>query len=423
MPYFLVIFVWILAVAVVLAVVGVVIFTACKWADARENPAAKFFLRFGITAVVCAIAIFIMKRVGMGGGGGGYIGAFGGAVFFVGNFLVMGLLIAIIWGRGIAGLFARPFENLFMGSGDVAEVGPQYSLIVALRKRGRVPEMFAELERQLEVFPTDYKLQMLAADVAAKDLKQIGKAEAYVRGILAQPCHAASERAYALNRLADWHLELGPDFDGARAALSEVVQSFPGTPAAHVAQQRLAHLTDEGSYRSAHSHENVAMPAESVVSGVGEVAPGLSSEEKALAAVQQLVRRLELAPEDNEARENLALLYAQDFKKPAMALAELEQLIAQESLPEKDAVRWLHLVADMCTRESDDLPMAEEAMRRIIERFPGTVSAQNAGRRLRLLPLEARKNKSSQAVRLGSYETDIGLKGRSARPGGNPDSA
>ena len=91
---------------------------------------------------------------------------------------------------------------------------------------------------------------------------------------------------------------------------------------------------------------------------------------------------------------------------------QLEELLAQPNLPAKQAVHWLNLLADLRVRSAGDVAAAREALQRVVDLFPGSAAAENAKHRMAHLQLELRSGKSSQVVKLGSYEQNIGLKGR-----------
>src|SRR5690348_18087515 len=54
---------------------------------------------------------------------------------------------------------------------------------------------------------------------------------------------------------------------------------------------------------------------------------------------------LEQHPLDTEAREKLAVIYADHYHRLDMATDELEQLIQQPNQPSRLVVRWLNLLA------------------------------------------------------------------------------
>ncbi|MCB1128672.1 MAG: hypothetical protein KDM81_19410, partial [Verrucomicrobiae bacterium] len=103
------------------------------------------------------------------------------------------------------------------------------------------------------------------------------------------------------------------------------------------------------------------------------------------AEAERLVQQLDQFPHDNRAREELALLYVEEFQRPDLAAEQLEQLIDQPHAPQRDVVRWLNLLADYALKSPTGLPAAQAALKRLIDRFPESAGAAAAKRRLGLL--------------------------------------
>jgi outer membrane protein assembly factor BamD (BamD/ComL family) len=122
------------------------------------------------------------------------------------------------------------------------------------------------------------------------------------------------------------------------------------------------------------------------------------------------VKHLEQHPLDTEAREKLAMLYADHYQRLDLAADQMEQLITHPSQPARNVARWLNLLADLQIRHSADYETVRQTVQRIIDLYPGSAAAQTARNRLDVLKLELRGKQRSQDVKLGSYEQDIGLK-------------
>ena len=84
--------------------------------------------------------------------------------------------------------------------------------------------------------------------------------------------------------------------------------------------------------------------------------------------------------------------------------------MAQPGQPSRQVVRWLNLMADLQIKFSDDAEAPRLALQRIQERFPNSAVAENAAQRIARLGLEMKAKQKSSAIRLGSYETNLGLK-------------
>jgi hypothetical protein len=124
----------------------------------------------------------------------------------------------------------------------------------------------------------------------------------------------------------------------------------------------------------------------------------------------ECVKHLEQHPLDTEARERLAVIYADHYGRLDLATNELEQMIEQPNQPGRLVVHWLNLLADLQIRGGAGFAAAQQTLQRIVERDPKAAAAEIARHRLALLKLEMKSKEKSQAVKLGSYEQNIGLK-------------
>jgi len=124
----------------------------------------------------------------------------------------------------------------------------------------------------------------------------------------------------------------------------------------------------------------------------------------------QLVEHLHAYPLDAESREKLALIYANHYNRLDFASDQLEQLIAIPNQPSKRVVHWLHLLADLQIRHGLDYDAVRATVQRIIDLYPKTAASEVAASRIAHLKLELKAKGTSQTVKLGSYEQDIGLK-------------
>jgi hypothetical protein len=122
------------------------------------------------------------------------------------------------------------------------------------------------------------------------------------------------------------------------------------------------------------------------------------------------IKRLDEFPADNEARERLAVLYAEHYQRLDLAEQQLEQLVAVPNQPPRQVVHWLNLIADLQVKVGGDVERARQTLQRIPEIFPKSAYAENALNRIAYLNLEAKGQQKSQAVKLGSYEKYLGLK-------------
>jgi tetratricopeptide (TPR) repeat protein len=334
-------------------------------------------------------------------------GAFIGVPFAA----VCGIVLAIIWRHSLADMVAKPFASLYDGGSEEPIPRPAYSTAQSKQKKGLYPEAIAEIRKQLERFPTDVEGQLLLAQIQAEDLNDLPAAELTVERMCAQPGHAAANIVFALYSLADWHLSISQDREAARRHLQKIIELFPESEFALGAAHRIAHLGTAEMLLSPHERRKF-----NVVEGAKNL--GLLWDREHLKPVEQdpadvaaqLVKHLEQHPLDTEAREKLAILYADHYQRMDMAVDELQQMIEQPNQPGRLVVHWLNLLADLQIRHGADLETVRETLQRIIDRDPNAAPAEVARRRLGLLKLELKAKEKSQAVKLGSYEQNIGLK-------------
>ncbi len=324
---------------------------------------------------------------------------------------VAGAVMALIWVPSLADTLGRWCGTLYDGGAKPPDPEPFLSIAEARRKQGRYAEAIAALREQLERFPHHFRTQMLLAEIQAEDLRDLPAAAATVETCLRQPGHPPKNIAFALLRLAEWQLKLSRDREAARATLERILELLPGTPEAHLARQRLAHLPPEEMLRETGERPRLAVPASPERLGLlGEspqITPRDSDPEQRVA---RLVAQLDQHPEDNHSREELALLYSREFQRPDLAAEQLEQLIAQPHAPPAQIVRWLNLLADVHLDGAGDLDAARQALQRVVDLAPGAPAAEQARRRLVLLQRQRAAKKPSPALKPVSADPRLGLK-------------
>jgi tetratricopeptide (TPR) repeat protein len=328
---------------------------------------------------------------------------------------IFGVFLGILWAPHIGAMIAKPFTSIYDGGGGAVEVRPFYSIARAKQKRGNYPEAIAAIQEQLQRFPEDYEGWMFLAEIYARDLKNNEEAQNCVREILSHSDHAPKNIAFTLNCSADWHLELASDRDAASQALERIVLMFPETEFSHSAEQRIAHLTSSKMLSEQRERPRLALTRHDEYIGLqGKVADPRPIEEDHGSRAARLVAQLEVHPGDVEAREQLASIYAEEYHRLDMAKNEVEQLISSTGAGAKEVARWLNMLADFQAR-GGDRAAAEESLRRIIQSHPESAAAAKAEMRIAYLETEIRANSKSQALKLGSYEENIGLKGQTPK--------
>jgi tetratricopeptide (TPR) repeat protein len=329
--------------------------------------------------------------------------------------LIPAAILGLMWAPSMAAIVARPLTGLFDGGNEEVEPQPFYSIAEAKRRKGLYLEAAQEVRCQLEKFPGDLTGTLLLGAILAENLKDLPGTRQLIQEWLDRPNVAPQGAATVLQSLADWELQIGRDPEAARACLERIVHDYAGTQFSHQAQQRIAHLPAPEYLRQAAENAALDLPPGEKDIGLrpgftGNAPAGESDNPESLA--QSCVEQLQRHPADTETREKLAQLYAEHFQRLDLAADQLEQLIALPAETTKHVARWLNLLATLHVKIGGDVPAAEQALRRIIDRFPNSASASLALERLASLNLELRATQKTAIKTLGQYEKDLGLKPR-----------
>lgn len=362
---------------------------------ARSEDPARLLVKWVVTVILAGLIVWSAK-----------LGPFG-----VPAVAVLGVILGIMWAPNLGAMLASPLTSLFDGGGREIEPAPLYSIAIAKRKMGHYQESIAEIQKQLARFPADFEGMLMLAEIYAEELKDSIRAYGIVEEILASEGRLPQHVAYALNRAADWRLKYDRDPAAARQTLERILELCPDTEQAQLTRQRIAHLASEEVLRDQAEPHRIALRSFQdnigLQSRVESIAP---AEEDPATVAHRYLQHLELHPQDNETREKLALVYADQFQRLDLATAQLEALIEAPNQLPKHVVHWLNLMADLQIRLGGDVESARRTLQRIVNRFPKSASAESAQSRMAYLKLEARKITTNQAVKLGSYDQNIGLK-------------
>jgi tetratricopeptide (TPR) repeat protein len=307
---------------------------------------------------------------------------------------------------------------MFDGGKQPPEPKPYYSVAISKRKLNRPLEAIVEVRKQLANFPNDYEGVALLANIQAEDMKDLQSAEITLNHFCDLPDAPPKQVAAALTQMADWHLKFAQDSDSARASLEKIITKFPDSELSLAAAQRSAHLGGtEKQLLAAHDRQAMSVPEGIKNVGLLDSSAHLVPEEAdpaKLAAVY--VKHLEQHPLDTEAREKLAVIYADHFKRLDLATLELKQMIDEPNQPVKRVAHWLHLLANLQIRNGADYETVRETLEIIVKRFPDLPVAESARSRLARLKLEIKgQQKETPGIKLGVYEQNIGLKYGSPR--------
>jgi len=391
-------------VALSLAFGGVAFWSVRKSEDPART-AFKWLLTF-------AIAIYIFWQVFPMADRGGIV-----TFTAMAECMIAGLVLFITWRQNIGSIVAKPFASLYDGGDTPPEPRPFYSIARARQKQAKYVEAIAEIQKQLERFPTDFEGQMLMAEIQAEGLKDLAATEAAIQNLCAQPGHASKNIAYALSSLADWQLKYAQDKAAARNALEQITFLLPDTEFALTAAQRIAHLADPQNALA--NYESRKFIVKEGVRNLGlaknphQFVPTDTEPGKVAA---EYVQHLQQYPLDTDARERLAVIYADHYHRLDLASDQLEQMIQLPNQPPKQVVHWLNLLADLQIRDGVDYEAVKRTLQRIVELDPKLAAAENAGKRIALLKLELKGKQQNQSVKMGTYEQNLGLKAARSPP-------
>lgn len=369
-----------------------------SWLRKSEDDPGRLISKWVLSAVL------LLMGLAVGSTYSPYIGVPAAALCF--------LIIGILWGPNVGSWMASFLTPLYDGGNRAPDPEPLYSVAQARIKQQRYAEAIAEVQTQLRAFPHDFKGQMMLAEIYADHLKDMDSMREIVERILQDPKTRPQNLVFILNRLADWHLRIARSPEDARAALEQIIQRAPDTEAAHMAEQRIAHLATAEVLEEQRNPHRLTVTPQTEYLGLRTDFTGLKPVDDTPAMeAQALVKQLELHPNDFEAREKLAGIYATHYGRVDLAADQLNQLIHSPHQPAKQVVHWLNQLADIYIKQASDPVKAQETLQQIIARYPKTAAAENALNRFHRVGLEMRSQKKSQAMKLGSYEQNIGLRG------------
>jgi tetratricopeptide (TPR) repeat protein len=384
----------ILTFALIIGAVGFVVVRSVLKAEDPARMILKWLVTLGVVVFMIWVAIPALLQDGYA------------ALHGLSLVLICAVVMVATWRHNLASLVADPIGALYDGGTTPPEPHPAYSVALARQKQGRYLEAIAEICKQLDRFPTDVEGQLLLAQIQAEDLKDLPAAEITIQHFCEQPGHAPQNIVFALYSLADWHRKIGQDLEAARRDLERVIALLPDSEFSLGAAHRIAHLGGPKMLLPPHEREKFI-----VAEGAQNL--GLLHSQAHLRPAQvaaDYVKHLELHPLDTEARERLAVIYTDHYKRLDLATDQLEQLIQEPHQPAKLVVHWLNLLADLQVRSGADYETIRQTLQRIVDRDPNFAGAEIARHRLALLKLELKAKEKSQAVKLGSYEQNIGLK-------------
>ena len=301
---------------------------------------------------------------------------------------VVGVLI-YVYGLEVIGLalllWVCPVAYLTLQF-DPPKNPPAYAHAVASLKFGKYAQAEKAILAELEKSESDFDGWLMLAELYAKQFHDLGEAERTINALCDEPATSLAQAAVALNRLADWQLQLRNDPESGRRALQEIVRRGPGTHLARMAELRMKQLpAGRAEWQEQHQAHKIHMPAlGDQLDEAGPATPKLSRP-KAIALANQCVETLKLNPADVPTREKLAHVLADELDNPGQAIDQIESLLELPNQPRDKMAGWLAQIAAWEIRRGADRQVVRRRLELLLREHPSSVHALSARRRLEML--------------------------------------
>jgi hypothetical protein len=276
-----------------------------------------------------------------------------------------------------------------------ARTAPMYSKAIASIKFGKYDEAELEVLEELEKCENDFDGWMMLAELYATHFHDMPGAERTIIDLCKEPGLTPTQVSIAFHRLADWELKYLENPTAARHALAEVCKRFPGTHLARMSQLRIDQLPGSSEeLRAQKKTKTIKLHSANTDLGL-LVRPDAAQvgREEASALANECVEKLKQDPNDVEAREKLAHIFAEQMNALDLAMEQLELLIAMPEQPEKKIAHWLALMAGWQRKYRTDPARARKILERLIHEYPQSPQAFAAQRELYLMETEERLNR------------------------------
>ena len=390
---------------------AVVIYIIRRQIKNPDNEPLKVIVKWVVTLAVVAFMIHTTVRANDRG-----------ALLIVFIFLLLpgSILLGLWWTPAISDWIASPITNALTGDSRESYNKPEYGIANARRKRGQYVEAIEAVDEQLVKHPGNFDGLMLKATIQAENLGDLPAATATIQETLSDPEQLNYRLPVALNKMAEWQLTIAGDPDAARRTLQQIQTALPNSRAAQLAAQRLASLDS-----SEESESDVVDFNESYQKLVEESAEKddftsplelpkaieLNRQQVGEEALQTCLRRVEMHPDSISNREELAALYLDHTKQPAMALRQYEHLLALPGTTIHQKTAWLNKLADIQVKSGESYETIRATLERVVALDPRAAPAARAQQRISYLHIELRSvNRKTKRLQLGSYDEDLGLK-------------
>jgi len=352
-------------------------------------------------------------------GGGAAAGVFGLIIV-----IPAGVILAFMWLPAAVESLLSGLTGAMTGGNQQVEAKPFYFRALAKRRQGKFSEALAEIDTELLKFPGNLEGLLLKAEIQCDDLKNLPAATGLLEEIIQTPDRPRDERLAAQFRLAELLLHRVRDIPAGRAVLERILEENPETEAAHTARQHLAHLPGADADAVFGRKKLVVVHHETSLGLTEDLGASALPQVNWTQRAQEWVTHLEAHPNDWEAREKLATIYADQFQRIPLAIDQIRLLIDQPGQPPKRIVGWLNRIADLELRAQTGVDAARAALEEIRSRYPESPWSDQAALRLATLGRAERSHAPTPTLKLGVYEQNIGLKRGSADiPNPDPDAA
>ena len=390
---------------------AVVIYIIRRQIKNPDNEPLKVIVKWVVTLAVVAFMIHATVRANDRG-----------ALLIVFIFLLLpgSILLGLWWTPAISDWIASPITNALTGDSRESYNKPEYGIANARRKRGQYVEAIEAIDEQLVKHPGNFDGLMLKATIQVENLGDLAAAAATIQETLSDPEQLNYRLPVALNKMAEWQLTIAGDPDAARRTLQQIQTALPNSQPAQLAAQRLASLDS-----SEESESDVVDFNESYQKLVEESAEKddftsplelpkaieLNRQQVGEEALQTCLRRVEMHPDSISNREELAALYLDHTKQPAMALRQYEHLLALPGTTIHQKTAWLNKLADIQVKSGESYETIRATLERVVALDPRAAPAARAQQRISYLHIELRSvNRKTKRLQLGSYDEDLGLK-------------
>lgn len=403
-------------IAIGLVFLGCGIFLAHRMSKRDDgqmfDPRDRVIITIAIVALLTAAGKTLV-------GGGAAAGVFGLIIV-----IPAGVILAFMWLPAAVESLLSGLTGAMTGGNQQVEAKPFYFRALAKRRQGKFSEALAEIDTELLKFPGNLEGLLLKAEIQSDDLKNQAAATGLLEEIIQTPDRPRQERLAGQFRLAELQLHRIRDIPAGRAVLEQILEENPDTEAAHTARQHLAHLPGVDADAVFGRKKLVVVHHETSLGLTEDLGASSLPQENWTQRAQEWVAHLEAHPNDWEAREKLATIYADQFQRIPLAIDQIRLLIDQPGQPPKRIVGWLNRIADLELRAQTGVEAARAALEEIRSRYPESPWSDQAALRLATLGRAERSHTPTSPLKLGVYEQNIGLKRGSAEiPNPDPDAA